>query len=310
MRRMRDSKWMVVVSCFIVGTIAVLAGYEWSTGSSSVDTAHAVKKDDKTETKVEETRASHEEVAPATTAEKITALKVQSKREIAQAKTPKNAPEPKATLVMKETKVEAENPNAACAWVEYPGDGPKQSKVTAMEWKWVMSNFHSIKADYLTWLDTHKTDFTPRQLGYFEGQMMKLKIERPPTPGEPDLAWRGIGALSRDSKGEPILRIGDGFMKFIGEHPQRGKFELARLIAQVWAPCDAVKVDGNQPWQKTLSCLGVDTNAGCGANAFSEAGWAISTALGYRIAHPGCQIPALRAPASQSPNQLAEGCVQ
>ena len=130
-----------------------------------------------------------------------------------------------------------------------------------------------------------------------EKHIQEVKLQRPPVADEPDLAWRGVAVLGKDLDGEPMIRMGNGFLKLLVREPERGKFELARLAAQTWAPCEFQsgdqKAQSAMPWGALVKCLGVQEPNACGPGTYSEAGWAVSTVLAYKVANPGCKIPAL-----------------
>jgi hypothetical protein len=185
---------------------------------------------------------------------------------------------------------------ADCAQIEYRGDGPEQTKVTKGEWTTVMDQFHAAKRDLLSWLEKHRQELSEASAQAMERQVRNLKIQRPPASDEPDLAWRGIGVYSQTSEGDPMIKLGGGFVRMAARHPARAKFEMVRLVAQAWAPCELQRVSAlDSTWSPLLRCLGMADNQSCGQGTYSEAGWAVSTTLAALIQSPGCQVPAFRA---------------
>ncbi|MCM2324576.1 MAG: hypothetical protein NDJ90_15055, partial [Oligoflexia bacterium] len=77
------------------------------------------------------------------------------------------------------------------------------------------------------------------------------------------------------------------------KQPARGKFELARLVAQTWSPCELQKLQAAQAWDPVLECLEVRESGACNVGTYSEAGWAVSSVVAATIAPPGCTLPAL-----------------
>jgi hypothetical protein len=97
---------------------------------------------------------------------------------------------------------------------------------------------------------------------------------------------------------QPLIRIGSGFMKLSRQQPDRARYEIARVIAQTWAPCElkvAGASQGETLWNPLLACLGMSGgDKGCVAGSSSEAGWAVSSTLAMTLANPGCTIPAFK----------------
>jgi hypothetical protein len=192
----------------------------------------------------------------------------------------------------------------ACSPIEYRGNTPQAGRISTDQWDKVMSQFHYAKRDILTWLDRHRGDFPKEISDHMEGDVKELRLQRPPTPDYPDLAVRGMGIWTRPSGERPIIKVGGGFAKLAEHHPERARFELTRLIAQTWSPCElrrspvAGKFPAEGPWHKLMTCLGVqeDLTTACAPGGFSEGGWAVSTAIAAVAAPAGCTIPAFAAP--------------
>ncbi|HUP55958.1 MAG TPA: hypothetical protein VM598_00795 [Bdellovibrionota bacterium] len=197
-------------------------------------------------------------------------------------------------------------PNAArivsrgvCQSVEYRGSGPQAGRITTEQWKKVMTQFHGAKRDLLGWLEAHRADFPKEVAAHMEDDVRELRLQRPPTPDFPDMAFRGIGLWTRPAGERPIIKLGGGFAKLVEKHPTRAKFELSRLIAQTWAPCElkrspvAKQLPSDGPWAKLMSCLSVqEDQSSCAPGGFSEAGWAVSSAVAAVASAPGCTVPA------------------
>ncbi len=179
-----------------------------------------------------------------------------------------------------------------CSNLEFRGDGPDGTKVTKEEWARVMTVFHGAKGELLGWLRRYKKELPDKTAYIMEAQVRNLKIQRPPALEEPDLTWRGIGVWGKDQRGEPILRLGSGFVKLVMRNPQRGKFEMTRLVAQSWAPCELQRMDAGAPWELLLTCMGVSEAQSCGTGTYSESGWAVSSVLASLVSNPGCTLPA------------------
>lgn len=179
-----------------------------------------------------------------------------------------------------------------CASIEYRGDGPKETKVTKAEWERTITIFNDVKGGLLEWLDQNRTGFPDATARKMEEQVREISLVKPPAMEEPDLAWRGIGVVALSSENEPIVRIGSGLVKLAVKQPSRARFELARLVAQAWAPCELQRLGAEDAWNPLLECLGVKEDDVCGAGTYSEGGWAVSSTLAAIVAKTDCTIPA------------------
>lgn len=212
-------------------------------------------------------------------------------------------PEPRAVerkhaSVAETTSVKSVSSSGAqCASIEYRGDGPAATMISPKEWGQVVDLFLEVKKDLGTWLEKKQKGFPERTVAAMEKQLRSVRLQKPPVIEEPDLAWRGIGVWALDSTGAPTIRLGSGFVKLAVRQPARAKFELARWVAQSWAPCELKRHDDGEPWGPLLSCLQVNDTQACGNGSNSEAGWAVSSTLAFAIANPGCQLPAFSDPA-------------
>ncbi len=191
-----------------------------------------------------------------------------------------------------------------CGSFEYFGKGESHPSPGHADWDQIMKAFRSAKADLGKFLIRHRWNMTDATREALEVRVRELRIQRPPTLEEPDLAWRGIGTLTRDQEGKPLVRLGAGFPKLFKERPARARFELARLVAQVWSPCELAAAKVESPWNPLLQCLKLGSALGCGAGQYSEAAWAVSTVVARQVASPGCEIPAFQGEA----NVAALGC--
>lgn len=182
-----------------------------------------------------------------------------------------------------------------CDAIEYRGAGPQATKVTKGEWTAVMSHFHGAKNSILALIEKRRHDLADGTAQALEHQIRNLKIQRPPASDEPDLSWRGIGIFTQNSEGEPMVKLGGGFVHLVTKHPARARFEMARLVAQSLAPCELQRIGASEAtWTPLLTCLGMTESQGCGQGTYSENGWAVSTAIASAVSAPGCQIPAFK----------------
>jgi hypothetical protein len=190
----------------------------------------------------------------------------------------------------------ANAPESFCESVEYRG--PDNGRMTDEQWRKTMVQFHNAKHDLLTWLADHRTTVPKEVAEHMESEVKELRLQRPPTPDFPDLAFRGIGLWTRPSGERPIIKLGGGFGKLAENAPGRARFELSRLIAQTWSPCElahspvAHHLPAGGAFAEMLSCLSVKDDNACAPGSFSEAGWAVSSAIAAVASPPGCTVPA------------------
>jgi hypothetical protein len=188
-----------------------------------------------------------------------------------------------------------------CTSFELRGDGMTETHVSNEEWTQVMTQFHQSKADLQAWLVTHNTELPGGLVKWMSEQIENAKLQRPPLAEEPDLNWRGIGVVAHNDTGEnagPLLRVGGGFVKMSVTEPGRTHFELTRLLAQSWSPCD-MPTGARATWQPLLKCMGLkeqdwDSKKSCAAGTQSEAGWAVASAIAVKVSPPGCVLPAFQ----------------
>ncbi len=186
---------------------------------------------------------------------------------------------------------------AHCAPLEFGGADPQVLKMSASERQELTKLFEQSKDKVLSWLNDHS-----KKLGALAVQTMRKKIQSielrlAPSWEEPDLSWRGIGALSWTKKDEhAVLEIGGGFPKLLQQHPERARFEMVRLVSQAWDPCRLQSKEVSQPWSGFLQCMKISETTGCATGGYSEAGWAVSTAVAQKLSQPGCKLPAFENP--------------
>jgi hypothetical protein len=194
-----------------------------------------------------------------------------------------------------------------CTAVENPVKSLDSVKPTAAQWEAVMKEFHTAKASVTHWLSDHKGQFSEKTLQWMNKRVADTELIRPPTASQPDLAWRGIATLGNLNAATPGISVGGGMIQWVIAHPERARFEFARLLAQNWAPCEVAKVDATAPWKDLVQCLDLsveaDPSKACGAGSYSEAGWAVSSVVGAAASPPGCKLPAFD-------NASVAGCVK
>jgi len=219
---------------------------------------------------------------------------------LAPAKEPSGARERLAEIRRAVTSHGSMQKDGICSSFELFGAGPQTETPTSRDWQKAMSLFHASKEGLLAWTLENRWRIPDRAWALMESRVREMRLQRPPTSEEPDLAYRGVGVLTEDPEGKPLIRLGAGFIRLVSESPTRAKFEITRLIAQAWAPCELEKSKVEQPWPLLLSCLGLPADPECGAGTYSEAGWAVSSVIAAKVSPPGCELPALI-----EPDQLA-----
>lgn len=221
----------------------------------------------------------------------------------------KDSPESKAAIESRAFALNAlEDPREVCESIEYPGNASQRMSVSTSDWALVMKQFHDVKASYRKWLDSQSFVDEASQ-AFFRKRLFEVKLQRPPVAEEPDLSWRGIGVFVSGT--DPVIRVGGGFVTLVKKDPARARFELARLIAQGVAPCELKAASLNPHWEALSSCLGVKDERACEPGSYSEAAWAVSTAVATQIESLSCVIPAFKDAATdqclKSPERAVAG---
>jgi hypothetical protein len=211
-----------------------------------------------------------------------------------------SAPARKPASVNAVSPIAVAAPTLVCESVEYaPRENESLNTGQVAE---LQSAFQSAKHDLITWLATHRGELPKGTFNALEIQVRGLRWEAPANDRDPDLRWRGIGVWGRDPQGDPMLRLGPGFATLLKQDPERARFELIRLAAMGWAPCELGRRSVSAPWGAYLKCMGItEKEQGCGVGNYSEAGWAVSSAVASTLATPnrvGCTVPAFAKPAT------------
>jgi hypothetical protein len=181
----------------------------------------------------------------------------------------------------------------ACGSLEFPGMGPGKNDFSGEELSLARDFFEKSKKTLQTWVRQNNS-LTPETAAWMKERVRKLAFMTKTMDEEPDLGWRGIGVLSYDRHGNGVVQLGGGFAELVRKDPERARFEITRLVAQAWAPCQfqASPKKVQHPWANYLQCLKIDESKGCAAPEYTEAGWAVSSALAYQLSKPGCDLPA------------------
>jgi hypothetical protein len=196
-----------------------------------------------------------------------------------------------------------ETPSGQCAPVEFFGKGPEDVQVDPAAWSQFMGEYHAAKADLLQWISANKASFGEAEVKRMEAEVRATRVMRPQNQIETDLTWRGIAAWTRPRSGasqgaeiveQPaLIHVGSGFMDLFVKNRARARFEIARLLAQSWGPCEQGNAKDAQIWKDFYACMGLtEEQVKCSAGTVSESTWAMSTAVASLVSKPGCDIPA------------------
>jgi hypothetical protein len=189
----------------------------------------------------------------------------------------------------------------SCSAIEYAGSGPDSLRLDSAVWNRFMADYHRAKEDLVDWLHRNAESFPKAQMARMELEIRETRVMRPQSQVEPDLAWRGIAAWTRPRPGTivenerpALIHVSDGFMKLYQKDRSRARFEITRVLAQAWAPCE-MGAGKFTAWNGLLQCLGVSAEqVGCTAGVVSEGAWAASTAVAVLVSPPSCDIPAFQ----------------
>ena len=189
---------------------------------------------------------------------------------------------------------------SACAPIEYAGSGPDAIRVDAGTWSRFMADYHQAKDELVSWLHRNSEVFPQALLSRMELEIRESRVMRPQAQVEPDLSWRGIAAWTRPRAGTivegerpALIQVSDGFLKLYQKDRFRARFELTRVLAQAWSPCELGNGKPLAAWNGMMQCLGFSgEQSGCTAGAMSETAWAASSAVAVLVAPPKCEVPA------------------
>ncbi len=183
--------------------------------------------------------------------------------------------------------------NGVCQSFELRGEGVTKNQVTPEEWGRTVKAFHHSKEILSSWLKDHAENLSKEARATMEKRVSELKIVQPvhASVEEPDLSWRGIGVWVRDDQGAPMLLMGGGFLKLMELDSKRASFEMTRLVAQSWSPCELAHSGVQAVWSPLLKCLGEVEEKNCSAENSSENTWGVSSSLAAYLDEPKCQLP-------------------
>jgi len=179
----------------------------------------------------------------------------------------------------------------ACVPLEFKGNGKVMSQE---DWEGVELMFADVKQSLLGWLKHIRGRFRSYVGDALEDQMRLLKIEPANSKQDADLLWRGIVIWKRNFGDHPVIMVGSGFAKLMQIYPDRAQFELARVAAQSWAPCELQKLNIKNIWVPLLECLEVRNPAACRKSEGMARGWAFSSIIAQTVVTPGCIVPRLK----------------
>jgi len=195
-----------------------------------------------------------------------------------------------------------------CASLEFAGAGPELTEVDASLWARFMVDYRQIKEELVGWLHQNAEFFPSSQLAKMELEIRQSRVMRPQAQLQPDLSWRGVAVWTRPQAGTivegerpALIQVGDGFLKLYQKDRSRARFELTRVLAQAWAPCELGNGKSSAAWDSVLQCLGFSKNQiGCAAGVVSETAWATSSAVAVLLNPPACELPAFQGGKLQS----------
>lgn len=187
-----------------------------------------------------------------------------------------------------------------CGSAEFFGAGPEQTQMDPVLWSQFMGEYHAAKNNLIQWVSANKAYFSDAFIKEMEDEVRGTRVMRPQNQIEPDLTWRGVAAWTRPRAGAvengerpALIHVGSGFLQLFQKNRGRARFEIARLLAQSWSPCEMARSKDSKVFKEFYSCMGLtESQTECKAGAVSEATWALSTAVASLVSQPGCQIQA------------------
>ncbi len=155
--------------------------------------------------------------------------------------------------------------------------------------------FYESKKMLQAWLQSHKAELNEQTAQLMATRMSEVGMKLPPVDFEPDLQMRSFVAFTRDESGAATVAVGNGFLGILKKDPKRAQFEMTRVMAQAWAPCE-IGQGGDHPWKAVTKCLGVSEQDSCESGAYSDGGWAVSSTIATYLHSPVCKLAAFKEP--------------
>ena len=173
------------------------------------------------------------------------------------------------------------------------------TSVSSSEWKKTLDQFHLAKRKLQKWIQGQSAYLSVSDLVLLTKQVQEARLLAPSLNRDSDLRLRGMGFWERNDQGEISLFLSSGFVNLLVRQPERGLFEMTRLLAQALAPCELQRLGVKASWRGLLSCLNIKNEMMCDRDQALEGGWAVSTSLATRVALPKC-IPSVFLDAKQA----------
>ncbi|MBI4925673.1 MAG: hypothetical protein HY843_07095 [Bdellovibrio sp.] len=180
-----------------------------------------------------------------------------------------------------QSRLETPQEPIACSYKEYKGSAPAKINISAKNWQNIMSLYHKTKSDLLSWLKKYEKTLPRVTYLVLQKQIKNTRIQRPPAQDEPDLSWRGIGVWSLGDHGEPLIRVGGGFVTLAEKSQDSARFELARLVAQ-----SLLQPNMQYIWDDLLSCFNIKSK-----DYSAEATWAVASTIAALAVPARCVLP-------------------
>lgn len=163
----------------------------------------------------------------------------------------------------------------------------------AIQQEKIIQMFEDSQARLLLWLKRNENQFSHSDQMRMKKRVEEARLNWASQEHLPDLMWREIVIWNESHSEDQVeVTVSPRFEKLIRLQPRRAQFEMTRALAQSWAPC---QMHPDQPvtiWTEYLNCMGMIDSGSCHFTSYSEAGWAISSALASVVAGPGCVLPA------------------
>lgn len=181
--------------------------------------------------------------------------------------------------------------DGTCIVGEFRGLGHAAEPGSPIEmWARTQGMFEGSRISVRKWITANQDRLGESTAEAMNAKLDQLRAVLDTREEMPDLAWRGIGVIVKDAEGADVIHLSSGFVRLVAKDPKRARWEIVRLMTQTWSPCE-FKV-----FNELASCLKTDPSMGCEKGGYSEAAWAISTALATTISPPGCEMKVFKQP--------------
>jgi hypothetical protein len=213
-------------------------------------------------------------------------------KQVKQTSAAKQEPQKIKTLKPAKVTLTGKSADGVCVPIEYRATLVDNITMERQDWEQILHMVDSVKKELMAWITNNEKTLKTDTAQLLKERFWRLHILKASASHHPDLNWRGVGVLDGTTTSDPTLWLGGGLLDLVKKNPQRARFELARILAQLISPCQAPALETY--WDDYLKCAEPTIERSCAYAGISETGWATSTALAAVVSPPDCALPAFR----------------